>query len=44
VHGFLHLVGYDHDADDDADAMERLEVAILARLEVPDPYLMRDQA
>jgi probable rRNA maturation factor len=44
VHGFLHLIGYDHAADEDADAMERLEVAILARLEVPDPYLMRDQA
>lgn len=44
VHGFLHLVGYDHEANGDADAMEGLEIAILARLDVPDPYLLRDQA
>ena len=44
VHGFLHLVGYDHEANEDAEAMEGLEIAILARLEVPDPYLLRDQA
>jgi probable rRNA maturation factor len=39
VHGFLHLAGYDHMADDEAEAMERLETAILARLDVPDPYI-----
>ena len=39
VHGFLHLAGYDHAADNEADAMERLETAILARLDVPNPYL-----
>ena len=44
VHGFLHLVGYDHEANEDADAMEGLEIAILARLDVPNPYLLRDQA
>jgi probable rRNA maturation factor len=44
VHGFLHLVGFDHEANKDADAMEGLEIAILARLDVPDPYLLRDQA
>jgi probable rRNA maturation factor len=38
VHGFLHLIGYDHAAEQDAAAMERLETAILARLGVPDPY------
>ena len=42
VHGFLHLVGYDHESDDEADAMEGLETTILGRLGVPDPYLMRD--
>ena len=42
VHGFLHLVGYDHAAKEEADAMEGLEVAILARLDIPNPYLMRD--
>ena len=41
VHGFLHLAGYDHEADDEADAMERLEAVILARLDVPDPYVAR---
>ena len=41
VHGFLHLAGYDHEADDEADAMERLETAILARLDMPDPYIAR---
>jgi probable rRNA maturation factor len=39
VHGFLHLVGHDHAADAEADAMEALEIAVLARLDVPNPYL-----
>jgi probable rRNA maturation factor len=38
VHGFLHLLGHDHQNDTDADAMERLERKILRRLEIPDPY------
>jgi probable rRNA maturation factor len=38
VHGFLHLMGYDHRRDVEADLMERLERSILARLDVPDPY------
>lgn len=38
VHGFLHLMGYDHESDADAETMERLERVILARLEIPDPY------
>jgi probable rRNA maturation factor len=42
VHGFLHLVGHDHAADADADAMEALEIAVLARLDVPNPYVLRD--
>jgi len=42
VHGFLHLMGYDHQNDSDAEAMEQLEAAILARLDMPDPYLARD--
>jgi len=41
VHGFLHLLGYDHEADDDANEMERLERAILARIGVSDPYAVR---
>jgi probable rRNA maturation factor len=38
VHGFLHLLGYDHEVDEDATMMERLETAILARLGIADPY------
>lgn len=39
VHGFLHLMSYDHQNDSDADAMEKLESAILKRLKIPDPYI-----
>ena len=38
VHGFLHLLGYDHENDRDARTMENLERRILRRLAVPDPY------
>lgn len=38
VHGLLHCLGYDHEADDEAEAMERLEARILVRLGLPDPY------
>jgi len=43
VHGFLHLIGYDHENDDDAEAMEGLEREILAQLGIPDPYADRDR-
>jgi len=42
VHGFLHLIGYDHEKDADAEAMEGLEREILAQLGIPDPYADRD--
>ena len=38
VHGFLHLLGYDHESEPEAEAMEQQERAILARLGIPDPY------
>ncbi len=38
VHGFLHLLGYDHESDAQAETMEQLERAVLASLGVPDPY------
>jgi probable rRNA maturation factor len=41
VHGFLHLAGYDHATDAEAGAMEGLEVKVLARLGVPNPYTAR---
>jgi probable rRNA maturation factor len=42
VHGFLHLLGYDHGTDDEAERMEQLERDILASLGIPDPYAVRD--
>lgn len=38
VHGFLHLLGYDHASEQDAELMERLEAEILSKLDIPDPY------
>jgi probable rRNA maturation factor len=38
VHGFLHLLGYDHEAGEEADRMEQLERDILARIGISDPY------
>ena len=38
VHGFLHLIGYDHETDEEAERMEALETRILARLGAANPY------
>lgn len=38
VHGYLHLLGYDHVEDDEAALMEGLEIKILAELGISDPY------
>ena len=38
VHGFLHLLGYDHQRDKDALEMEQVERDILRQLKIPDPY------
>ncbi len=38
IHGCLHLLGYDHINDSDAQEMEALEVSILAKLAIADPY------
>ena len=43
VHGFLHLIGYDHEQNDDAEDMETLEREILAQLGIPDPYSDRER-
>ncbi len=38
IHGLLHLIGYDHESDAEAEEMEALETVLLARLGIPDPY------
>lgn len=38
VHGLLHLLGFDHETDQEAAIMESREVAILATMGIPDPY------
>ena len=43
VHGFLHLIGYDHEKDEDAETMEALERNILMQLGIADPYADRER-
>ncbi|MEQ4622701.1 rRNA maturation RNase YbeY [Providencia vermicola] len=43
VHGCLHLLGYDHIEDDEAEEMESLETEILAELGYADPYLVEKE-
>jgi probable rRNA maturation factor len=38
IHGTLHLLGYDHEQEAEAEAMEALEIAILARMGIANPY------
>ena len=38
IHGYLHLVGFDHETDDEAACMENLETRILSSLGIADPY------
>ncbi|MBW8910702.1 MAG: rRNA maturation RNase YbeY [Sphingomonas sp.] len=43
VHGTLHLLGYDHMVDEEAEALEDMERAALATLGIDDPYLVADE-
>jgi probable rRNA maturation factor len=43
THGLLHLLGFDHETDGDAECMERLETEILAEIGIPDPYETREE-
>ena len=38
VHGFLHILGFDHQTDEEADEMEGLEVEILEQFSIENPY------
>lgn len=38
AHGFLHLLGYDHEDEDDADIMEQCEIRLLGALDIKNPY------
>lgn len=39
IHGFLHLNGYDHETDAEAEEMESLEIKILADMGIENPYI-----
>lgn len=41
AHGTLHLLGYDHESEDDADIMEAEEITILERMGIENPYIAR---
>lgn len=43
VHGFLHLQGFDHQTDEDAATMEKLEVRVLSDLNIDNPYKIKDE-
>lgn len=44
VHGMLHLLGYDHMDDGEAEDMEAREIRALHRLGLPDPYTLTEEA
>jgi probable rRNA maturation factor len=43
IHGVLHLLGFDHEDEDEAVEMEALETALLATLGIDDPYEEEDE-
>lgn len=44
IHGYLHLIGFDHETDEEAGRMESLETRILSKLAIADPYSDRKLA
>ena len=43
IHGLLHLLGYDHKTEDEARDMENLEITILEKLSIPNPYEIKNE-
>ena len=43
VHGLLHLIGFDHETEADAEEMEATERRVLGALAIPDPYAVTDE-
>jgi probable rRNA maturation factor len=43
IHGMLHLQGHDHENEEEAQLMETREVQLLAQLNIPDPYISKDE-
>ena len=41
IHGVLHLLGYDHEESDEAEAMETLEISLMKQLGLEDPYSLK---
>ena len=41
LHGLLHLAGYDHQNEAEAEEMEALEIQLLAEMNIPNPYLLK---
>ncbi len=44
IHGLLHLQGYDHETDSEAELMEGLEIDLLAKLGINNPYISNNNA
>lgn len=42
LHGFLHLIGFDHEDEEDAEAMEALEISLLQQFGISNPYQMNN--